>query len=234
MTGDDYLGLILVYLIIVLALGASMVLERTGKFDRNTTRKIVHIGVGNFVFVWWLFSANWIMLIFFTVPFALLLFAAMFPGNVVSDSKIGKISNEDGHRSGLFLYAVSITIMVLFFFDHWVAASVGIIAMTYGDAFGSLVGKKYGKHKLPRHKSVEGSLAVMFSTAIIAFVIIAFYGFLISNGWYEGDCKTSVPVWAACLVAGAITAVAEMLTPGEYDNLTIPTLVALSMVCMGL
>lgn len=234
MTSNDYIALILVYLIIVVALLVSMALEKTGKFNSNTTRKIVHIGVGNFVFVWWMFTESWIMLAFFTVPFAILLFVAMFPGNPISNSKLGKISNEDGHRTGLFLYAVSISIMVLFFFNNWVAASIGIIAMTYGDAFGSLVGKRWGKHKLLHHKSLEGTLAVLFSTAAIAFIVIAFYGFLISNGWYAGNATPNFPVPLVCIAAGGVTAVLELISPGELDNLTIPAIVALTMVCMGL
>ncbi|MCQ2079790.1 MAG: hypothetical protein MJZ38_07040 [archaeon] len=234
MTNNDYIALVLVYLIIVVALLVSLALERTGRFEGNTTRKIVHIGVGNFVFVWWMFTENWIMLVFFTIPFAILLFLAMFKGNAISNSKIGKISNEDGHRTGLFLYAVSITIMVAFFFHNWVAASIGIIAMTYGDAFGSLVGKRWGKHKIMHHKSVEGTLAVMFSTAIIAFIVIAFYSFLITNGYYVGNATPNLPVPVVCLLAGAVTAVLELLSPGQYDNLTIPTAVALVMVGVGL
>ncbi|MCQ2085690.1 MAG: hypothetical protein MJZ21_06060 [archaeon] len=221
MTENDYIGLVLVYLIIAVSLVINQLLERSGKFDKNTARKAVHIGVGNFVFVWWMFSESWIMLVFFTIPFAILLFFAMFEGNPIS-------------RSGLFLYAVSITIMVVFFFHHWVAASVGIIAMTYGDAFGSLVGKRWGKHKIMNHKSLEGTLAVMFSTAIIAFIVISFYGYLVANGHYFGDAPTEIHVVAACPLAGAVTAILEAVSPGEFDNIVIPTSVALLMVLCGL
>ncbi|MBR2255515.1 MAG: hypothetical protein IJ856_06910 [Candidatus Methanomethylophilaceae archaeon] len=230
---QDYIALVLVYLIIAVSLALSMYLEKKG-YDGNITRKAVHIGVGNFVFVWWMFTESWIMLVFFTIPFAILLFVAMFKGNPISKSKIGDISNNRGHRTGLFLYAVSIMIMVLFFFDHWVAASVGIVAMTYGDAFGSIIGKRYGRHKTINGKSAEGSLGVFAFTAILGAVVILFYGFLITNGYYDGTYEGLLPFWGLAAVAGAITAVAEMLSPGEWDNIIIPTLVALSLVALGL
>ena len=75
METQDCVALVLVYLIIAASLGISMYLEKKG--SAVDTRKVVHIGVGNFVFVWWMFTENWIMLAFFTVPFAIVLFLAM-------------------------------------------------------------------------------------------------------------------------------------------------------------
>ncbi len=235
MLTQDYIGLVLVYLIIAVALGAALVVERRNP-ERNV-RKVVHIGVGFFVFVWWMFSENWIMLVFFTVPFAILLFIAMFKGNAVSNSKLGELSNDKGHRFGLFLYAVTITIMVAFFFDnHWAAASIGIVAMTFGDGFASEVGKRFGKHKIVNGKSLEGSLTVFAVTAIMAMVIILFYGWLSAGGYYGFVCDTDaiIPFWLAGIIAGVLASVLEAVCPGQYDNIVIPVVVALAMVAIGL
>ena len=86
MIAQDYIGLALVYGIIAVSLGAALVLERRG--SRRDVRQVVHIGVGFFVFVWWMFTENWIMLVFFTLPFAAILLVAMFRGNAVSESKL--------------------------------------------------------------------------------------------------------------------------------------------------
>lgn len=233
MVTDDYIALVLVYLIIACSLGLAMLAERRTSWD---SRKIVHIGVGTFVFVWWMFSENWIMLVFFTVPFAVLLFLAMLKDNAVSRSKLGELSQEKGHKTGLFLYAITITIMVLFFFgDHWVAASVGIVAMTWGDGMGSVVGRRFGKHKWFKGKSMEGSLGVFLATVVMAAVVIGFYGMLASQGCYPaGAYDACIPAWAACIAAGAIAAVLEAVCPGEVDNLAIPIVVAVVMVAIGL
>ncbi|MCQ2070782.1 MAG: SEC59/DGK1/VTE5 family protein [archaeon] len=201
--------------------------------DKNLSRKIVHIGVGNFVFVWWFFTEPWVMLVFFTIPFAVILFLAMFEGNPISRSKIGQIS-RDGHNTGLFLYAISISIMVIVFFDHWAAASIGIIAMTYGDALGSIIGKKYGRHKMINGKSFEGTFAVFATTTVVGLLVLCYYRFLVDAGYYLTDVTLVVPAVVACMGAGVLSAVAELLCPGKYDNLIIPTLVAGFMVLMGL
>ncbi len=234
MLTQDYIGLVLVYLIIAVSLGAALLIERRNP-ERNV-RKIVHIGVGFFVFVWWMFTENWIMLVFFTIPFAVLLFIAMFRGNAVSNSKLGELSNDKGHKTGLFLYAVTITILVAFFFDHWAAASIGIVAMTFGDGFASEVGKRYGKHKIINGKSFEGSFTVFAVTAIMALVIILFYGWLSTNGicGFVCDVDPMIPVWAAAIVAGLIASVLEAVCPGQYDNIVTPVVVAIVMVLLGM
>lgn len=233
MIAQDYIGLALVYGIIAVSLGAALVLERRG--SRRDVRKVVHIGVGFFVFVWWMFTENWIMLVFFTLPFAAILLVAMFRGNAVSESKLGDLANNKGHREGLFLYAVTITILVAFFWDHWTAATIGVVAMTFGDGMGSVVGRRFGRHRFLGGKSVEGSLGVFAATAIMAAVIMLFYGWLTASGYYPtGDSVAIVPVWAVAVIAGAVATVLEALCPGQYDNIVIPLVVACAMVLLGL
>ena len=134
----------------------------------------------------------------------------------------------------MIFYVFSIIVLIVFFFDHWVAASIGIVAMTYGDGFGSVVGRKYGKHKTINRKSLEGSIGVFLASMIMAFVVIAFYTYICSNGFYSGDYETSIPFWILPPVVGLITAVTETVCPGEYDNIFIPLLTAGTAVLMGL
>ena len=221
------------YAIIASSLAVALVMERRG--TGGDARKVVHVGVGFFVLVWWMFSENWIMLVFFTVPFAVLLFIAMFRGNAVSESKLGDLANNKGHRTGLFLYAVTITILVAFFWDHWTAATIGVVAMTFGDGFGSIVGRRYGRHRILNGKSLEGSLAVFAATALAAAFIILYYGWLTSSGFYPaGDSAAIVPFWAAAVIAGLIAMVLEAVCPGQYDNIVTPLVVALAMVALGM
>lgn len=233
MTPQDLVGLALVYAIIASSLAVALVMERRG--TDGDARKVVHVGVGLFVLVWWMFSENWIMLVFFTVPFVVLLFIAMFRGNAVSESKLGDLANNKGHRTGLFLYAVTITILVAFFWDHWTAATIGVVAMTFGDGFGSVVGRRYGRHRILNGKSLEGSLAVFAATALAAAFIILYYGWLTSSGFYPaGDSVAIVPFWAVAAIAGLISMVLEAVCPGQYDNIVTPLAVALAMVALGL
>ena len=233
MLTQDYIGLALVYAIIASSLLVALAMERRG--SQRDVRKVVHIGVGLFVFVWWMFSENWIMLVFFTVPFAVILFVAMFRDNAISNSKLGDLANNRGHRTGLFLYAVTITVLVAFLWDHWTAATIGGVAMTFGDGMGSVIGKRYGTHRASNGKSVEGSVAVFLATAVMSAVIVLFYGWLAASGYYpSGDSVAIVPVWAVSVIAGALATILEAICPGQYDNIVTPLVVSSAMVLLGL
>lgn len=233
MDTQDIIALILVYAIIGVSLASALILERRG--SSVDPRKVVHIGVGSFVLVWWAFSANWIMLVFFTIPFAVLLFVAMLKDNAVSKSKIGELANEKGHKQGLFLYAVSITILVAFFWNHWTAATIGVVAMTWGDGMGSVVGRRFGRHPTFNGKSLEGSIGVFIATTVASALIILYYAYLTSAGFYPaGDSVAVVPFWVAAIVAGLLATVLEAVCPGEYDNIVMPLTVAAAMVLLGL
>ena len=175
------------------------------------------------------------MMAFFTVPFAIVLFAAMFRGNAVSESRLGDIANNRGHRTGLFLYVVSLNILVALFWDHWTAATIGVVAMTFGDGFGSIVGRRYGRHKTINGKSLEGSVGVFLATAVMTAFVMAFYGWLTASGFYPGgDSVAVLPIWAVAVVAGVLASLLEAVCPGQYDNIVIPLVVATAMTALGL
>lgn len=233
MTPQDWIGLALVYAIIATSVAVALFLDRKNlKID---SRKVIHIGVGAFVLVWWMFSENWIMFVFFALPFAIVLLLAMFDGNPISKSHLGSVANDQGHRYGLFLYVVSIGLMIVFFWEHWTAATIGIVAMTVGDGFGSVIGRRFGKHPTVNGKSLEGTIGVFTATFVAAAFIMIYYGWLTSMGFYpSGDSIPLIPIWAASLIAGAIASILEMVCPGEYDNILIPVVTASAMVLLGL
>jgi len=233
-SSNDITALILVYaLIVVVLVSAKVIQKRTG--DKYDIRKVIHVGIGNFVFIWWMFEHAWVMEAFFAVPFAIILFLAMLKDNIVSNSSLGDISNNMGHKPGLFLYVVSIVILVaLCFNEHWTAASIGIVAMTWGDGFGSIIGKRFGKHKTFNGKSLEGTLGVMFVTAAVSMVLIVFLGFMPLPDPTGIRLVASIPIWACCLIAGATVAVTETFSPGWVDNIVNCLAVTGVMILLGL
>ena len=250
MTTNDIIGLVLVYGLIILALVLSLIVEK--KLPNIDSRKVVHIGVGNFVFVWWMFTQSWVMLAFFTVPFAIILFLAMFRGNAISESKLGELTRK-GHNTGLFLYAITITVLVVLFFkdgvltmlpidspynEHWLAASIAIMAMTYGDGFGSVVGRRIGKHKIINGKSLEGSIGVFCATTIMTCVMFALFtaldGITMNGITYCFDTVGLIPWFVIAPLAGLLSAVLEALCNGDYDNFVNPIIIGLVLVALGL
>ncbi len=230
---NDIIALILVYVLIVAVLAVAILIRKKG--GDHDVRKIIHIGIGNFVFLWWMFEHAWVMEAFFAVPFAIILFIAMLKDNVISNSSLGDIANNQGHKQGLFLYVVSIVILIALCFDHhWTAASIGIVAMTWGDGSGSIIGKRYGRHKTFNGKSLEGTLAVFAVTAIVSMVLIVFLGFMPLPEGTGIVLEGIIPAWACCLVAGAVVAITETFSPGWIDNLVNCLAVTGVMILLGL
>ena len=233
-TANDLVALVLVYALIIAVLAAAFLVQRkTG--DRYDIRKIIHIGIGNFVFIWWMFEDAWVMEAFFAIPFAVVLFFAMLKDNAVSNSALGDISRNKGHRPGLFLYVVSIAILAAVCFEeHWTAASIGIVAMTWGDGFGSIIGKRFGKHRIIEGKSLEGTLAVFMATAAVSLILVLFLGAVPLPDGTGIRLAAAIPMWACCAVAGLVSSVSEMLSPGWADNLVNSLAVTAAMVLLGL
>lgn len=92
-----------------------------------------------------------------------------------------------------------------------------VYAWGVGDAFAALVGKRFGRHKIhlpfadPR-KSVEGSAAMLLTSAISVLIIL-----LIRGGLGFGRCLV------ISLAAAAVTTYVELCTKGGYDTITCPT-----------
>ena len=232
-SNNDILALVLVYALSIAVLSIAMFIQK--KSDKVDIRKVIHIGIGNFVFIWWLFEHAWVMEAFFAIPFAIILFIAMLKDNIISNSSLGDITNNKGHKQGLFLYVVSIVVLVaLCFNEHWTAASIGIVAMTWGDGFGSIVGKKYGKHKSFNGKSVEGTIAVFAVTAIVSMILVAFLGIVPLPANTGIVLEAIIPMWACCIIAGAVVAVTETFSPGWIDNIVNCFAVTLVMILLGL
>lgn len=233
-SNGDLVALVLVYILIIVVLLISQIVQkRCG--DRYDIRKIIHIGIGNFVFIWWMFEHAWVMEVFFAVPFAIILFLAMLKDNRIAKSALGDISQNKGHKQGLFLYVVSIVVVVaLCFQEHWTAASIGIVAMTWGDGFGSIVGKRFGRHKSFNGKSWEGTLAVLGVTAIVSFALMLFLGAVTLPDPTGIRLAASIPMWACCVVAGCVVAVTETFTPGWVDNIVNCMAVTGVMIILGL
>lgn len=227
MIAQNLIALVMVYILIILVFVVCNHYMKK-RFEGNI-RKIIHLSIGNFVFVWWLFTEWWIMIIFFVIPFALILLRTILRSDTTS--VMGKATNE-GSSTGLLFYVIAVGVLVTAFFGHFVAASVGIVAMTYGDSMGSIIGKRYGKHKLYNNKSLEGTVAVFIFTTIMAFVVIVFYSFLIANGLYSNSSANAIiPTWSVCIIAGTASALLEMTVPGNYDNIAVPIGVT-SILCL--
>ena len=226
LTEGDVLGLVGVYSYVACVVALSWILR-----DRvKNARKLVHILTGGIIFFWWSFDSRLVMAGLAAFPFVplLLLATPKSPVGFLRRSPLGARSSE-GHTYGLVMYAISWTVIAYFLFGDLVAASIAIVAMSFGDGMGELVGKRFGRLRYMPHRTLEGSLAVFFATMLGIIVISWFYFGVVG---YTGGTAPELLYPFALAVAGFV-AFLEAVTPGSVDNLVIPLVVAGFMHVMG-
>ncbi len=203
MTSGDIYGLLLVYMYVFVLIAVTEKIVNNGLLSR----KILHVCVGNVLFILPLFDSRWVMTFLAAAPFVLLTYLI----SPYSPLKTVSKTSSKGHSLGLFYYAVSWTVLAFFFFERPEIIAVGIVAMSYGDGFASMVGVRYGKRKFNvcgDEKSIEGSITMFGVTAAMAMIVLLYYG------------VTPIPLYLIVLIPLAAT-FAEAITPKGLDNLTI-------------
>ncbi|MBN1543068.1 phosphatidate cytidylyltransferase [candidate division KSB1 bacterium] len=222
MTTNDVLGLVLSY---VYAFSLLLAVEKIGEWLRwpqPLTRKVVHIGAGMWVWaIIGLFDHWWAGII----PFA------TFIGLNYLFYRRQTFHQMDQKDStlGTVYFAISITFLMSWFWrgdgpiDRLPVAVAGIMAMTWGDAFASLVGEKWGSRRwsiFTSDRTLQGSLAMLvFSFAAVFLTLVI----LPESSWSPYSAAVPLPQAFYAAIAAAISAtVAEMVTPAGMDNLTVP------------
>jgi len=216
---SDIVGVVLVYFYVaILLIFTEKILS---KKYRLVSRKILHILTGNIAFILPIFQTKEVMAFIAAGPFIIFTFL-MSPYSPIKSIR-GETS-KSGHGLGLVYYAIAWTILAYFFFDFKVIIAIGILAMSYGDGFASLVGIKYGKKKYKIFKDVKsflGSTAMFVFTFILMIIAIFYYGFFDST-----IVKITIEMLALLLGIAAISAFVEGITPMGLDNLSVPLVTA--------
>lgn len=207
---DNVLALVYSFAFIIAVIALAFVLYRTIYLSSESVRKIIHIGVSNWVFILvWCFDD-----VRFAVvgPVAFIILNAIF----VHSGAAGLLGMGDRRRdNGLVYFPFSLLVMTLLYYRGLIQAHDVIAAtlvMGYGDGLAALVGSKIGRHRysvLNASKSWEGT-AVML---IVSIAVIAIF--------------TPYPALKV-LVMAVVATLFEALTPLGLDNITVPLLTALS------
>ncbi|MEF8879129.1 MAG: phosphatidate cytidylyltransferase [Candidatus Thermoplasmatota archaeon] len=204
----DVAGVLLVYIYVgILLIFTEKILDF---LPTDISRKILHIMVGNIAFLLPIFQTRWIMAFLAAGPFILFTFL-MSPYSPIKSIR-GKTSSA-GHGFGLVYYAIAWTILAYIFFDYKVLISIGILAMSYGDGFASILGSRYGKHRYNvwgDEKSFIGSISMFVFTLLTVFFALFFYDVMI-------DDKVVV-----LLYISVVATFIEGVSPKGLDNLSVP------------
>ena len=183
------------------------------------TRKFVHIGIGNIILLAWLLRVPlWLILTFGVVFCAVTLLSYRF-------AFLSSINGVNRRSWGTFYYALSITLLAAIYWPRGeeIAAVLGVLVMTWGDALAALVGQSIGRHEykvVGMRKTLEGSATM----AAVSFVVGAL---LLGANFGLG-----VPTLVAALVIAVAAAGLEVFSVGGIDNLTVP--LGSAMLCSWL
>ncbi len=205
----DWLPLCWVGLYIGLLLIIAEGLGRLTQVKGEWTRKIVHIGSGNvLLFAWWLEIPAWIGI-------TAAVFAAMVALISYRFSILPSINSVGRQSWGTFFYAVSIGLLIAFF---WLRgqpyyAVLGILVMAWGDGMAAIIGQKWGKHQYQIGgitKSWEGSATMLMVSFMVSCLIL---GSVYGNHWQ---------IWLISLSVALFSTLLESFSKLGIDNLTVP------------
>jgi dolichol kinase len=118
-------------------------------------------------------------------------------------------------------YGLAIFLMVWFFSP--LACICGVIALGVGDPAAAIIGRRFGKHKVRSHKSVEGMLGFVVASTVVMFA------FLLATPHAE---LVGTPIWRVLVIslwASIVGAVTEVYCHPIDDNFAIPLTVAGAM-----
>ena len=209
-----------VLVVIVVSGKAFKLFGSTGKYSR----KFLHIMIGNLPFIIPFFTLNSFPLnfpFFVAAPFVLITYLATpySPSHILGEKLKGLTGiTEKGHHLGLVYYAVSYTLLALFFASKPYIIAAGVLPMAYGDASAAIVGEKYGKRQyhIFTKKSREGSAAMFLVSFLSIEASLLFFSTL-----YPLPLFT---LSSAALAVASVATIAEALSPLGFDNLTVPLL----------
>ena len=225
----NFFLMLLCYAYIVFIIFISSKMTTFMHVSQKCSRKFLHAMIGNLPFVIPFFTAS-IYPALVAAPFIPLTFIAspLSPFKNVSRKMKGLAEiTEEGHHLGLVFYAVSYTVLALFFASKPYVIAAGILPMAYGDSAASLVGERYGKtkYKLIASRSLEGSIAMFLASFLSVVASLAFFSTLYS--------LLSLDWIVAAFAVATVTTVTEALSPKGSDNLTVPAVGALMLLMLA-
>lgn len=207
----NVLGLLVSYAFVFGILLVGEGIRKSFGLPAGFTRKFVHIGVGNWYILAMLFFTNKTFALIPPLTFILLNYLS-YRWNLFK-----AIELQEKGNLGTVYFPVSLSILVCLFWDTApYLGGIGVMAMTWGDGFAAIIGRRWGRRTYSifgNRKSLEGSLAmVSFSFLAITLFLTAFTPL--------GLAGSAGRAAALAMVATAVEAVSW----SGLDNLLVPLL----------
>jgi len=194
-------------------------LKRKG-IKTNYTRKFFHVTF-SFVWLWCIFSFSPKVPLAAVVIGSVLLIYVLYAGEGNFFFEAIARESDTPHRHFFVIFpgfsAILGTLVSRYISPEYYF--VGIFTLAFGDPMGEIVGTRYGRHKytvpsllnISTTRSIEGSLAVFFSSLVSSFLALS----LFTN--FDSVLKILCSIYVAMT-----TTLAEAVSPHGVDNFTIP------------
>jgi phytol kinase len=230
MLNNDLLALIITFSLAVVWLRVNDFAAHRGWIDSQLSRKIIHMGTGPlFVMCWPLFTeAASARVLAAGVPLLITIQFILVGLGVIKDEAAVKAMSRTGNRReilrGPLFYGL---IFVLVTLVYWTESPIGIVAlmlMCGGDGLADILGRRYGKIRLPwsSRKSWAGSGGMLAGGWLFSILIIAYFNQL---GFFPDPFSQYVlPITVIALVGTWV----ESLPYHDIDNITV-TLAAIGL-----
>lgn len=210
---SEWMAMLWSYLYVVAIVGLGEGALRVG-LARSVARKIIHVGVG-----FWVFGT--LALFSHAYMAAIPPLTAAVGNYVIHRKRLLKSVEAEPENLGTVWFPISFALLILCAWDVPGAVAGGVMAMTVGDAVAALVGERWGRHRYrtlgERQKSLEGSLAMLLASFVALLLSVAVGGALTGvisfSGWFLPALAALAAVAATC---------AEGLGIQGRDNLWVP------------
>lgn len=209
---NDLILIAISFLYVFFIIGIASVIDRSSKEKSEFPRKIVHILVGNWIFLGPLFENYWAMI------FTPLVFVFLNYFSIKSQTFHSMERNGSKRDYGTVYYAISLVLLssLSYYTGKWIYALIGILIMTYGDGLAALFGMKYGYRNFivnPK-KTYEGSFIVFVFGFIISLILPLFY--------FEKISVSFTFFLGISLINGIYSLILELAGRNGLDNLLLP------------
>lgn len=211
---ENIYGLIIsiIYILIVLGIGTFLAKYQGG--ESELSRKIIHILVGNWVFITPVFTELWALVL---VPFTFIIVNSLS----LKYNFISAMEREDDSL-GTVYYALSLFILsALGFLLDWKSLPfIGVLTMAYGDGLAAIIGQKWGKAKpfpFAGDKSLLGTIIVAVTSFIVTSTVLSNI-----NQGAQGRNLSLYIILLIGLVNAVLSAYIELTGKKGSDNLTLP------------
>lgn len=137
--------------------------------------------------------------------------------NQVLMAAFGKVAHPYERHSINSASWYALALMLLALFVPPMACAVGVVVLGFGDPFAAIIGRRFGRIRLPGGRSLEGSLAFVVAGTVMSLPVL-----LLGHHLAFG---TALGIAAIGASAGAVS---EVLSGRLDDNFTIPLMAGLA------